>query len=191
MSEEIERNRTAAAPLLAGWICLALGILFMFLSLATFFLYGPLFLVAFILSIVAMAKGSVARGVALLLMVLIIPSVLGIGLVAHRVGGAITDLGEYSKKPSPAQSISISEVKGFIDGDYMYLKGKITNYGTETFRYVKVGVNWYDNNGRMLDTDYTYAVGAEGLAPKATKSFEIMTKADNSMANYNYYIMEE
>ena len=119
-------------------------------------------------------------------------------IFGYRACTAISEVGSELKselnkqRPKPSQCITISNVRGYIKGDYMHLEGKITNSaGTETFRNVKIRVEWFDKNGRMLDTDYTYAVGPEGLRPGATKSFKIMTPTDNNMANYNYYIMDD
>lgn len=53
-------------------------------SLLLFFIYGPFFLVAFILSIVAMSQRRVFGGVALLISTIVIPSVVGLFLFATR-----------------------------------------------------------------------------------------------------------
>ena len=67
--------------IIGGWVCLGLGIFCMLLSLFTYFLYCPFFLVAFILSIVAMTQRKVLGGIMLLLATLIIPYVLGFMLI--------------------------------------------------------------------------------------------------------------
>ena len=69
---EIQTNVKQGA-LIGGFVCFALGILFMYLSLLSFLLYVPFFFVAFVLSIVAMAQRRVFGGVGLLLLTLIGP----------------------------------------------------------------------------------------------------------------------
>lgn len=52
---------TPPYALLGAVVCLVIGLALMTWSLVTFVVYGPLFLVAFILSIVAIAQGRVAE----------------------------------------------------------------------------------------------------------------------------------
>jgi len=61
----------------------------MFKTMWSFFIYGPLFLVAFILSIVAMAQRRVLGGMLLLLATLIVPTILSLYLFASRTTEAL------------------------------------------------------------------------------------------------------
>src|SRR5690242_2997734 len=73
--------------ILAGWLCFAIGLVLVFVSpLGMLLVYGPLFLAAFVLSIVGMAQGRIAGGVVLLLTSIVVPLVSVIGVSAHRVG---------------------------------------------------------------------------------------------------------
>ena len=58
----------------------------MFLSLGIFFVYAPLFLTAFVLSIVGLTKGRVAAGLGLLLVTTVVPTVSWFGIAAFDVG---------------------------------------------------------------------------------------------------------
>lgn len=78
--EEKKRN----GAVIGGWVCFALGIALMFASLWSFILYVPLFGVAFVLAIVAMAQRRVGQGVLMLLASIIVPFVLFFGLGATR-----------------------------------------------------------------------------------------------------------
>ena len=80
---EIQTNVKQGA-LIGGFVCFVIGIIFMFSSLWSFFLYGPLFLAAFVLSIVAMSQRRVLGGIGLLLLTLIVPGVLGLILFSTR-----------------------------------------------------------------------------------------------------------
>jgi len=80
---EIKTNVRQGA-IIGGWVCFGLGIGCMVWSLLLFFFYGPLFLVAFILSIVAMSQRRVLGGVMLLVATLLIPAGLGVALLASR-----------------------------------------------------------------------------------------------------------
>jgi len=88
--------------LIGGWVCFGLGLASMFFSLFLVFLYGPLFLVAFILSIVAMAQRRIWGGVALLLTTLILPTALWFTLFATRTA-------EFLEKKSADAATSRAE----------------------------------------------------------------------------------
>jgi hypothetical protein len=87
-NEEVRTNVKQGA-LIGAAVCLALGLVLEFASLMTFFLYGPLFFAAFVLSIVAMAQKRVLGGVLLLVATLLIPSVAGIVLASTRIPHAL------------------------------------------------------------------------------------------------------
>jgi hypothetical protein len=173
----------------AGWICFVLGMVLMFVSLGTFFLYGPLFLAAFVLSIVAMTQGRVAGGIVLLLCTAAIPTVTWFGLLAVNVGEAINEA-DREKKAALA-TIDFEDVSAHIDGNYMYCEGKVRNNGTTSVDYVKAGVEWLDDDGVVLDTDWTYAVSGASLRPGGAKSFRIMTQVDRRMEKFRYFVMDD
>lgn len=81
--KEVQTNVKQGA-VIGGGVCFALGVLLMFTTMWSFFIYGPLFFVAFILGIVAMAQHRVFGGLVLLLATLIVPAVLGLYLSATR-----------------------------------------------------------------------------------------------------------
>jgi len=73
----------------------------------------------------------------------------------------------------------------------MYCEGRVRNNGKSTVKFVKVEVEWLDQNEKVLDTDWTYAVSGDGLRPGGAKSFQIMTPADNRMKKYRYFIKKD
>jgi len=80
---EVKTNVKQGA-LIGSVACFAIGIILMFISLWSFIIYSPLFLAAFILSIVAMSQKRVAGGLIMLLLTLVVPPVLFFGLGAVR-----------------------------------------------------------------------------------------------------------
>jgi type II secretion system protein G len=85
----IIQTNVKQGAVIGGWVCFALGLATMYLSMWTFFIYAPLFLVAFILSIFAMVQQRIIGGIVLLLCTLIIPFPLSLYLSATRVSEAL------------------------------------------------------------------------------------------------------
>ncbi len=97
---EVKTNVKQGA-LIGAVACFAIGIILMFISLWSFIIYSPLFLAAFILSIVAMSQKRVAGGLVMLLLTLIMPPVLFFGLAATR---GKTTMDEISKSLDEASA---------------------------------------------------------------------------------------
>jgi hypothetical protein len=85
----IIQTNVQQGAIIGGWVCFSLGIIFMYLSMWSFFIYVPLLIAAFILSIVAMSQRRVTSGIILLLASIIIPSSLGLYLFTLRTTEAV------------------------------------------------------------------------------------------------------
>ncbi|HEX7014680.1 MAG TPA: FxLYD domain-containing protein [Cyclobacteriaceae bacterium] len=189
--EQSQQGKKAKLGLI-GWLLFIGGMVLMFMGLGTFFLYGPIFLTTFIIAIILMTRKQVGSGIALLLMTLIIPPVFWFGILAYKVGDTINTIEQeqQAEAQDKLQNIQFEDVRIFHEGNFMYCEGKVRNTGTKKFDYVKVKVEWLDKGGTILDTDFTYAVGGEGLAPNEAKSFSIMTPSDSRMQSGRYYVFE-
>lgn len=103
----VVQTNVKQGALIGGVACFVIGIILMFLSMWSFIIYGPLFLVAFILSIVAMSQRRVLGGILLLLATLVVPTILGLYLFATRTTEALTaSLAEPTVSQSAAQTES-------------------------------------------------------------------------------------
>lgn len=188
--QTIDQKRTGKdQSVIAGWICFIIGIFLMFFSLGLFFIYGPLFLTTFILSIIGIAKGRILSGILLLLATFIIPTIFWIVIFSCRFSGIMVEQ-DRNRKQTLAH-LSFEDVSSYTSGNYMYLEGKIRNNGNMEVEYIKVAVEWLDETGIILDNDWTYAVAGEGLKPDAAKSFQIMSRRDTRMKRYKYYLMDD
>jgi hypothetical protein len=107
----VVQTNVKQGALLGGLVCLLLGLGFMYFSLFSFIFYGPLFLVALILSVVAMAQGRVAGGVLLLLFSLVVPTIVGLLLFAHRASDALA-----SMSPAPVFTTITSQLDASASG---------------------------------------------------------------------------
>lgn len=101
--------------IIGGWVCFGLGILFMLWSLMFFFLYGPFFLVAFVLSIVAMSQRRIVGGISLLIATLLIPTILGAVLFATRTKKFAEDMTKALEKPSVTESRTVTDSTATTD----------------------------------------------------------------------------
>lgn len=109
-----ETSRSGAA--IGGWVCFVLGMVVMVWSLWLFLVYGPLFLVSFVLAIVCLTQRRLANGLGLLLVVLIVPATMFLVLGTLRADAAVKELNATVEKArsedmrkssaSPATSLS-------------------------------------------------------------------------------------
>ena len=81
--QPVETNVKQGA-LIGGVVCFVLGVIMMCVSLWTVIVYAPLFLAAFVLSIVAMAQKRIAGGVILLVLTVAVPPVLLIAVPSFK-----------------------------------------------------------------------------------------------------------
>ncbi|WP_313757193.1 FxLYD domain-containing protein [Tissierella sp.] len=81
-------------------------------------------------------------------------------------------------------------VKMTVSGNYIYYTGYVKNISDLKFFYIKVKATYYDENKDVIDTDWTYAVGSEGLSPNDRKSFEIMTKYNESVTQGSLSVLD-
>lgn len=58
--------------------------------------------------------------------------------------------------------------------EYITFSANIHNYTGKTIEYVIVTLELMDSKGNILDTDWTYAVGSEGLKDQAKAFFDII-----------------
>lgn len=68
--------------------------------------------------------------------------------------------------------------------------GKLANTGKSSVSFVKVKGQFKNSSGSIIDTDWTYAVGAEGLSPGESTRFEIMVDKDRSIKECSCSILD-
>ena len=74
----------------------------------------------------------------------------------------------------------ISGVTVTHERNYTYIKGTIKNTSSTTdYRYVKVKASCKNSSGKVIDTDWCYAIDSAWLEPGESKSFEMMVKDEN------------
>lgn len=96
-----------------------------------------------------------------------------------------------SYKPESAEDVlSFSSMNIEHNYSFTVCTAKITNNGRKTYSFVKVKGKFKDSSGNVINTDWTYAVGSEGLAPGETKSFRLSVDKSFSIKSCSLEIMD-
>lgn len=64
------------------------------------------------------------------------------------------------------------------NSSYTICTGKVKNTGEKTYKFIEIKGAFKDKSGNVLDTDWTYAVGSEGLAPGESSEFRLSVTQD-------------
>lgn len=59
------------------------------------------------------------------------------------------------------------------NSSYTICTGSVKNTGKKTYKFVEVKGAFKDSSGNVVDTDWTYAVGSEGLEPGESSTFRL------------------
>lgn len=92
----------------------------------------------------------------------------------------IEDLNEDEGSHQTEDSIAVDIEEFNSSAGYANVEGTLTNKGNEALEFVKLRFNYKNENGEVIDTDWTYGVGAEGLLPGESTAFTIKTKEGNN-----------
>lgn len=104
--------------------------------------------------------------------------------------------GGYGSGSSGSSYESASSVLVFSDIDvssnssYTVCAGTLTNNGRKTYKFVEVKGAFTDSSGNVLDTDWTYAVGSEGLEPGESTSFRMSVPKNSSIRDCEVSILD-
>ena len=103
----------------------------------------------------------------------------------YKKGGYMSSGSSYSgtsgySYESAYSALKISGISVTSNSSYTVCTGTITNNGKKTYKFVKVKGAFKNSSGSTIDTDWTYAVGSEGLAPGESKTFRMSVSK-----NYN------
>lgn len=169
MAGPVQTNVKQGA-LVGGWVCLGVGILFLLLTGWAFIFYLPLFLAAFVLSIVAMAQRRVAGGIGLLLATLMLPPIAAVGFASMKAGyekGRELQGGNIAAPKLSLNSWSWSEQHGFAIAE-----GEVENISSEQLRSVDAVVSFYSADGEFI-TSAKNLIEFKPLLPGQISPFKV------------------
>lgn len=76
------------------------------------------------------------------------------------------------------------------DSNYTICTGSLKNTGSETYIFVELKGAFKDEVGNVIDTDWTYAVGVEGLAPDESTSFRLSVPKNKRIVSCSVSVLE-
>ena len=86
--------------------------------------------------------------------------------------------------------LNISNVTLSSNSSYTIAEGTITNNSDQTVSYVKIKGSFETSSGSVIDTDWTYAVGSEGLDPGESCKWRMSVSKDRSIKNCTVTILD-
>lgn len=105
----------------------------------------------------------------------------------HRSGGSAYSSYNYA---NASNDLVFSNIQIEHNSSYTVVTGRVTNNGSVTYRFVKIKGNFKTSSGTTVDTDWTYAVGSEGLAPGESTTFRMSIPKDRSVTKCTITILD-
>lgn len=90
----------------------------------------------------------------------------------------------------PARKVEVMSSRGFLDRSIGYFKviGEVKNKGNSTARYVKIIATFYNKEGKVVNTGFTYA-SLEKISPGSTSPFTIsVSEMSRSIEKYRLVV---
>lgn len=108
------------------------------------------------------------------------------GDIYQKGGETTTDQNNESSTPR----FEFSGLELTSNSSYEICTGSIKNTSSETYYYVKVKCSFKDVSDNVIDTDWTYAVGSEGLAPGESKSFRLSVPKNSAIISCTVNVID-
>ncbi|SEM59343.1 zinc-ribbon domain-containing protein [Butyrivibrio sp. ob235] len=81
--------------------------------------------------------------------------------------------------------------KVYSNSSYTICEGTLKNNGTDKYTFIRVKGAFKDKNGNVLDTDWTYAVGQEGLSGGEQTTFRLSVDYNSEITDCDVTFMEK
>lgn len=93
--------------------------------------------------------------------------------------------------PEKAEDVlTFSDIEISKNSSYTICNATITNDGKKTYTFVEVKGKFKDSSGNIIDTDWTYAVGVEGLAPGESATFRLSVSKNSNITKCDLEILD-
>ena len=97
---------------------------------------------------------------------------------------------DFNSYESGYSVLDITIDRVYNDYNYTICTGSVKNTGSKTYKYVEVKGAFKDSNGEVIDTDWTYAAGSEGLEPGESSTFRLSVTKNNAIASCSVSILD-
>jgi hypothetical protein len=87
-------------------------------------------------------------------------------------------------------ALKILNVSVTSNSSYTICTGTVTNNGEKSYDFVEVKGSFKDSSGTVLDTDWTYAVGSEGLDPGESTTFRLSVQKNSKITDCSVSFMD-
>ena len=101
----------------------------------------------------------------------------------------VSNSGSLNASVSTYKTLELTIDDASTSYGYITVEGSISNPTNNAYSYVELKVKILDKNGKVIDTENTYAVGSETLSPGDTKKWDAMLKADDRADNVEVEII--
>ena len=95
-----------------------------------------------------------------------------------------------NSKYVPSYQLKISNVQVYTKSSYTYAEGTVTNNSDTTVTFLEIKGSFKNSSGTVVDTDWTYAVGSEGLAPGESCKWKLSVEKDYSIDDCEISIID-
>jgi hypothetical protein len=126
----------------------------------------------------------------------ILAVVLMMGACSMFVGKAALDVNqameqEKTKKAAVLAAIKIKDVDSERSSGYVTIRGRACNEGDEPATFVKIGCDYLNEGGQVVNSDFTYASSADGIQPGACKEFTLMERNSDDWRRFQTYVKND
>lgn len=98
--------------------------------------------------------------------------------------------GSTSSYESAFTALQISDVRVTSNSSYTICTGTVKNTGKKTYTFVEVKGSFKDRTGNVLDTDWTYAAGSEGLSPGESTTFRMSVSKNSKITSCSVVLLD-
>ena len=97
----------------------------------------------------------------------------------YEKGGYMSTESSYTSSYESGNSVLKITVDSVShDSGYTICTGSVKNTGNKTYTYIEVKGSFKNSAGNVIDTDWTYAAGSEGLGPNESTTFRLSVPKD-------------
>ena len=82
------------------------------------------------------------------------------------------------------------DLSGTTKGNYATVTGRVKNESKYTYTYVRVKAIFMNKDEEVLDTNWTYLVGDEGIEPQESKTFSVSVPKNKSITKFQTSIFD-